>query len=648
MPVVLDYLQFAPQSRRKGSRSHPTLVPGAHYLEIPAFHSGTLGFMPNVEVSINFANTKLKSEPGPSSVELYVTPFERSLGHMVRLECLLYDGIGVVNRLLDAVSSLELNVVKQESCMVNNGEHHFVELLLEWTGNQRLRERITPPASDAFYYGRLGSRIDLGDRRCTLLYEAIMARCADVIVFDVANGSPLPHIAMSAFSHRHLHAQGNATLLSTREIVSKDLLSRLTNDLRKKSPLVRHPLQHSVLLPLSEQQVESIRSRCGYSRKELFPYVIASESNSRTLRAFIPKKEDLSTYLHVAFTHDDAPGVLGDISSLLALGKFNIITSLLRKIESNRSKWELVLQYRGQHSDLPGLKVPKADDDRPFPRHSDRAASWLADILNGLPSDSNVGGRRRRALADQLLKNVVLRGVRVETPDYPRVKKPVSTALVPVGGRTPSPRAYARKRTTPFKPNAIARVTNVRERQGARASGKTSLPHQEQRIEFAQAVRDRLRAARPVIFVSYPHYAQGHGQAVMQSKNLNDAFDLTDFQESDPNDIVPKVTELVERADFFIGIWHHEDVAGTDSCGISPWMPFEYGLAMAAHKPCVVVHSSRLPHQITQRIEPGIGHPAYDDLTFVTHTVPMIEDFCIENWKPTVPWFEHIPPPILK
>jgi hypothetical protein len=91
----------------------------------------------------------------------------------------------------------------------------------------------------------------------------------------------------------------------------------------------------------------------------------------------------------------------------------------------------------------------------------------------------------------------------------------------------------------------------------------------------------------------------------------------------------------MSQSDYFIGIWHHDETLPTQDgkYGISPWMPFEYGIANALGKPSLVVHSDRLDEQIWKRINSGIANPEYKDLFFATDTLDRILQYCHRNFR---------------
>jgi hypothetical protein len=86
---------------------------------------------------------------------------------------------------------------------------------------------------------------------------------------------------------------------------------------------------------------------------------------------------------------------------------------------------------------------------------------------------------------------------------------------------------------------------------------------------------------------------------------------------------------MITRCDYFIGIWHQE---GDNSNTVSPWLHFEYGIAVATGKRTMVVHSQKLDQNIWKRINPGIAQPEYSDVKFESVTVALIDQYCREHF----------------
>lgn len=100
---------------------------------IPPFHRGHLGFVPGTPVSV-----ALMTEPAPKKYgcEVFITPFSSHTSNLFKLSCTLRDEPGAVDRVVAAVSSMNLNIVLQESACINHLCHHVANLMLDWTQSE--------------------------------------------------------------------------------------------------------------------------------------------------------------------------------------------------------------------------------------------------------------------------------------------------------------------------------------------------------------------------------------------------------------------------------------------------------------------------------------------------------------------------------
>src|ERR1700687_5911444 len=140
--MILDYL------RRSSDNS----------IEIPPFHTGHLGFIPGTDVFVSLMQPFDKDE---SHCELCATPFSQNLGSLCRLECTMRDQVGVVHRLIRAIASLHVNVVKEESSAINYLNHHQVDLVLDWRTSPYNKEFRPTPVEVRSRYSDLQCRIPL-------------------------------------------------------------------------------------------------------------------------------------------------------------------------------------------------------------------------------------------------------------------------------------------------------------------------------------------------------------------------------------------------------------------------------------------------------------------------------------------------------
>src|SRR5688500_2437637 len=100
---------------------------------VPPFHTGGLGLVPKPELRLALHLPHTHSSHGELLAAIQVTPFHSEHHKMFRLQCILHDRPGVVGTLLEAISHHNVNIIKQDSCQINAGNHHYVGLILDWT-----------------------------------------------------------------------------------------------------------------------------------------------------------------------------------------------------------------------------------------------------------------------------------------------------------------------------------------------------------------------------------------------------------------------------------------------------------------------------------------------------------------------------------
>src|ERR1700689_1336620 len=105
-----------------------TIKGDQHAVTIPPFHAGHLGFVPDSEVHIGLLAPYTQDG---THCEVLVTPYESGT-QLGRITCTLLDQRGVVKKLVDAVSSLKVNIVLLETSSIHHSRYHQVNLLFNW------------------------------------------------------------------------------------------------------------------------------------------------------------------------------------------------------------------------------------------------------------------------------------------------------------------------------------------------------------------------------------------------------------------------------------------------------------------------------------------------------------------------------------
>lgn len=542
------------------------------WISVPPFHTGHLGFVPGTPVRIGLVN---ESPNGPHC-EVVVRPFKKDPRDLAVVTVAMIDQAGVVARLVGAVAALDLNIEVLESSSIKLLDNHSVTLLVDLSGaiERKLASssQLTPTAARRLYQG-YDSVFPVGNFACMCLFESIVAHCADILEWKTIAGERFPDIEIRSYpDNRTLRNSVERTVLPDKERTLHariDLPNEIANGLR---PVVS-----------TDGQLE---------------YLLVSDTTTRALHAFFMHPDLARRVFHVGFFHDDVPGALATILTLLRDADFNILTSLVRKQEDGRSVWEAVLQHQGTE------EIPGRDSRHAHEPVTSAEIDWIC--------------KRVVAAHERTKAKIVDCAIVVASPKYPARSKEaplaeevaLSSLLAPVNARTGSVESYdpskllKRQLKTLGSPNGDDTARRL--------------------IELIQ--KRHTEHGRPGVFLSYPHSAKDHGEMVFS--RMDGRWRMDRYQKPDGEVILKRVIAKIEDCDYFIGIWHHEGSPGKGQTKrISPWMLFEYGVACASGKPAIVVHSDRLHRDISQRISPGVANPEYSDVTF-NDTVDLIVDYC--------------------
>lgn len=553
-------------------------------IEVPPFHTGHLGFVPGTPVRIGLVATRDRGR----HCEVVVTPFEQEVRHLARVSVSMLDKPGVVARLVAAVAALGINIEVQESCSINLLDHHSVSLLVDLseaelpvrTGYSADDVVPTPTAVRRLYHD-YGSIFPVHDLRFVLLFESIMAHCADVIAWKEVSGEKVPDISIVPYSDRKV------SKFQVRQLVRGD------NQLHAK-------------FAMPEAITPRLRQVVGASPR--LDYLLVSDTVTRALHVFFLHPSLTSRLFHVGFFHDDVPGALATILTLLRDAEFNILTSLVRKQEKGRSVWEAVVEYQGKAA------VPPSGSRPAHSPISQKELDWICDRIVAAP-------KRQKKLADY--------GIEIAPPKYPpRPKQAEKVESILLGERLD---------LDPVPSNVKQRYSQdklLAARRKALAARDLELDVDRKNEELLRSIEERhVQDSRPGVFLSYPVHARKFGIAVQ--KRLAGTYRVLTYQEPNGETIVDEVIRLIEGSDYFIGIWHHSGSPADNELTkeISPWMMFEYGVARAAQKPAIVVHSDKLDSDIWKRIDAGVATPAYSEFDFDPVTIDTIWAYCERHFR---------------
>lgn len=535
-----------------------------HSICVPPFHTGHLGLLPNTEVSVGLMNL-------PSShahCELVITPYEPSTSDMAHVHCIMKDRPGVVQRLVEAVSLLDINIVTQESSAINQLNHHSVDLLIDWAYSDLSTLGDSEPAQQ-HRYSDYQALFPHKSARYVRLFESIIAHCGNVIMRDTVTRPGFPQISIRPLVGHHIRPHTSA----------------------KVEPDPKYKLHMRITIP--PNILGALHNRLGTDPDEQLHYAILSETENRTLRVFFPEPSLVSRIVHLGFYHRDRPGALSVITKLLAR-EFNIHTSLLRKISPERSVWEAILEFRGEEA---------------IPHDTKTQCNFVAMHLNSRAIEEDVYSLNQYEFE-------------VGLPLYPKPKKDTWNERIPLKG------PLQPDSTIDIQPDIDAVLRDRIKEAIASLGGE-----EDEMSRLLQAVDASVGQEKPSVFLSFPLIAKEHAHLIEAA--LRDSYRVHIYDLRGAEDITNAVYRWIARSDYFIGIWHHDENLPTEhgKYGISPWMPFEYGIAVALRKPSLVVHSDRLDEKIWKRINLGIANPEYKDIYFAKETVDRIVEHCQRNFR---------------
>jgi hypothetical protein len=559
------------------------------WIAIPPFHTGHLGFVPDTPVYIGLVT------PQKQHCELVVAPFSQDWNYLASVTVTMRDRPGVVSRLATAFAALGINIETQESASVNHLDEHFVSLLVDFSSSPQLSAlpRDTPAPVQRLYRS-FESLFSLHDYRFIHLFESIMTRCADVIVWHEISGQCLPSVSITALPVRPLGQRSNS------------VVSRAPG-----------PLQAKVVIP----DDIAVTLRAALEVDDELQYISISDTDTRSLRVFFLHPSTVGSLFHIGVYHDSVPGALAAILTLLREAGFSLLTSLTRKQSKGRSVWEALVQYVGENVEIP---APEGRVAHSPPSPADLL--WVEQRLN--EAAPKVGNFAKYSVA-------------LGSPQYPK-RGPAPTRPVEPGTSLHDHPEPVKIVSGPHQPESQRMevpsvATLIAQR---RAQLETEDIDADVRVRIDELLTTILRrsesGARPIVFVSFPLAANRQGMVTKLIVRLEEWYEVWCYDKPDGKMVLAEAIRLIEESDYFVGIWHPDSAPKhriRKSKDLSPWMPFEYGVARAQSKPNHIVHSDQLDESVWRRIDPGVAIPEYTTESFVDETIPKIVAYCRANFR---------------
>jgi hypothetical protein len=637
--LVLDY----PRELLAINGRHPDFAVAKHAITIPPFHTGHLGFVPDSEVHIGLLAPYTQYG---THCEVLVTPYE-SGKHLARITCTMLDQRGVVKKLVDALFSLNVNILLLETSAIHHSRYHQVNLLFDW-GTSEYDPTEKSSFSDQQRYHPYSTNFPIDLRCYVLLFETIVRYCLEDLALDHIAGLCLPSLYIRPVtSPSDLEPKDRIKIRRTIDILVPNKRSKKEREKAKK----KFPGHAAVTL--SKELEHVLRQRLDVDAESPLECLLISETQDRILRAFFPNPKEVGKIVHVGISHQDQPGAMSNLLTLVRIAGFNVLTGLLRQSDGITRMWEGLLRYEGTR---------KLED-----RNSPGIYRWVADRL----------AYAARAAGEEAPAGLKRYDLRIGPPRYSsrgllRSSGNDSSAPIPLlraldqllkttrdGPDDVAERDYVAGQMEEFKKESELKFGEppdwererrlAEERKSSLHTANRSAADRKDLLKLYDLIEaGRFARIRPRIFLSYPFSASSKAQLV--EDKLKEHFEFVRYQEGDSKIIVNEVIHRIESCDYFIGIWDPDRAkpasrgasdgkrsAPASGWPVSPWLPFEYGIAKTARKPTVLAHHNNLEKGVWSRISPEVAQPSYDDdeaSTFEKVALPLIEQRCLQDWIP--------------
>ncbi|WP_372784105.1 hypothetical protein [Phenylobacterium sp.] len=597
-----------------------------HWIRVPDFHKGHLGFLP--EIAVRIASPSLSNEDDESidrTCEMMVTPYIITKD-IFRLKCLFVEKRGVVERLVNLMSYLRVNIISLESASLFTERLHTVHLVLDLRRSKLNRGNIGP--SDEMKYVDILSSMQTMDRRGLELFLYIVRQCHDILSWDAKDGRDIPNIQISDFAE-HDNTNDNEAALT----------------IVKRTNFGGEGPKHTYL-KIDPERAVSIATKIGVSEAEEFDYLLLSDTESRNLRVKFLSKTKRQKLFHIGFYHKNEIGALNIITKIVARSNFNVITSLIRRVQDYHNVWEVILEYQGS-------------DAR----------------IQSLPKDP------RRAI--QLMLNPALKQLREAASAYGIALFIPTHIPVHASQTEDGPVRRGWKHSIPLDPDAVAQTPRLQFPRLIRVNGATS-SGREWIVDYASAAIEK----GPAVFISCPTVAAEYRDALCRRLEAK-GWTPTIYSGASKSELTyAEARRLIVAADYFVGIWHPEpesaaadkarrgakakgrsaavaeraatassvsgaearsgaDAQATPAAGadhetrrqlplsrLSPWMHFELGEALALHKPFkIIAHKDLNWPEVVRRIAADRTTPGYSDEASFDERITELLVFMENNWR---------------
>lgn len=153
------------------------------------------------------------------------------------------------------------------------------------------------------------------------------------------------------------------------------------------------------------------------------------------------------------------------------------------------------------------------------------------------------------------------------------------------------------------------------------ALARRALPDKVTHVAEAEVI------SRKTVFLSYPASAR-HLVALLKP-GLLENFVIIEYQPAADEAVSTTVDQYIARADYFLAIWYPKSALDDQ---ISPWLPYELGVANALHRPSLLMVARLVTMSAWQRIDRDVPTGLFSEHTFAEETIPEVIEYCRTNW----------------
>jgi hypothetical protein len=552
-------------------------------LTIPSFHLGHLGFRPGLEVDSQYSDIYSDINHGHQLTghELILTPFQGQRKDLFLFKCIFKEQPGVVARALSAFAQLGLNILSFESATIVKDSKHVLFCILSWAHSQYpdaipLEESAKHKFIDALPI------LPTFDQRYIHLLESFVAHCFDAIEYEQVAGGKLhlPRISIKLFDDFY-------------------------------SPQNIRPIKIERDVPATKQTLPAVKVDLWSGSAKRAPAndalaLLFSETETKALHVIFPKAGRERKFLHIGFNHTNKPGALLLIATLLRYCGFSIKTSLLRLHEPGTNVWEVMVEHVGD------------TDLIPTGRHG---VEWFRDWCFGK-------GNPKYDAAIELVPDLRSYNVHVCRPTYPRRygEKEEEFHLIDLTAKIP-PNLLTGRHDGTFKGRDHMFLTGLTKM--ADAKDLNDKDSWLAKLVYP-ALKARIDRMYGQVFLSIPSHCDFQIRDIITRFESELRFKIIHYTRPDASQLISiEALNMIKDADYFFGVWHHDqDKPGT----LSPWLPFEFGAAVAMGKRWHLIAHESIPDDLAQRIEKNYSLVKYDDGDAFTNAVTRVIAACKRQW----------------